>query len=98
MFRHHVLALHPPRFTNVDLIRPTAIVDELVFGQAPFGNFRANIGWHTRIVGHEVHQALLILRVFLQYFTSTTVAGLWIVVVAADVIRAERTVIVRIRL
>ena len=32
---HHILADHAARFAHVELVRPVAGVDELIFGQTP---------------------------------------------------------------
>ena len=35
VLRHHVIGDHPPRLADIELMRPIAVVDELVLGQAP---------------------------------------------------------------
>ena len=95
---HHVPADHPPRFADVDLVRPVAVVDELVPGEAPLAHRRPHVFRHARIVGDEVHQSLLVDLVFVDDLAAALVGGLGVVVVAADVVGAERTVVVRVGL
>src|SRR5690606_21598815 len=53
---------------------------------------------YARIIGHEIHQALLVGAVFVDDFTPPLVRCLGVVVVVADVVGAERPVVVGVGL
>jgi hypothetical protein len=89
---------HPPGLADVNLVRPVAVIGELVLGQAPAAHRFADIGRHPRVVGDEVVPALLVAPVLIQDLAAALVCRLGIIVVQADVVGAERTVVVGVGL
>ncbi len=77
---------------------PAAVVLEFVRGQPPPLHPLADLPGHARIVGDEVEPALLVVLVLFEYLAAPLVARLGIIVVLADVVRAHRPVVVRVRL
>ena len=63
---HDEVGDHPPGLADVDLVRPVAVVVELVLGQPVAGRLLADVLGHAGVVGEEVHQPLLILLVLLR--------------------------------
>ena len=63
-----------------------------------FAISRAHVLRHARIVGDEVEPALLIIHVLLDDLAPARVAGVGIILVAADVVGAERAVVVGVGL
>ena len=66
MFRHHQVADHASRLAHVDLVRPPAVVDELVAGQAESPHVIADPGRHARVGGEEMEQAAMVVLVLLR--------------------------------
>ncbi len=95
---HHVDAEHPPGLADIDLVGPVAVVGEFVLGQPPAAHRLADIVRHPRIVGQEVHQSLLVPLVFGDDLPPPLVGGVGVVVIEADVVRAEGAVVVRVGL
>ena len=79
-------------------MRPVVVIDEFVFRQTPLIELFPHVVRHARIVGQKVHQALLVDLVFLQNFPPALVRTFGIVVVEADVVGAERAVVVGVGL
>ena len=96
MLRHHELPDHTAGFAHVNLMRPVIVVRKLVLGQAPLAHGRPHLFGDARVVGHEIHQALLIPFVLADDLTATCIRCLGVIVVVADVVGAEGTVIVGI--
>src|SRR6185503_6521517 len=94
VFGHDENAFHAPRLAHVDLIRPIAVVGELIFGQAPLSEGGLNVLWHARIVGDEIETALLIGSVFAKNFPASFVTGFGVIVAITDIVSAHRAMIV----
>ena len=92
----HVIRNHPPRFSNIDLVRPVAVVGELVRSQAPLVHLISNPWRRARVVRQRPHQSLLITLMFSQNSVAFSVSGSWILVVQPKCIGTERAVVVRV--
>ena len=79
-------------------MRPVFVVLKLVGRQPPLVDLLAHVGRHALVVGHEIVQALLIVHVRLDDLAPALVGRVGVVVVEADVVGAERAVVVRVRL
>ena len=77
---------------------PASVVGKLIFGQPPFCHRLAHVLGDTWIVRHEVHQSLLVLLMFFDDLFAAFVVGFGVIVVHADIVSAERTMVVGIRL
>ena len=95
---HHVGADHPPGLADVELVRPVAVVGELVPGQAPRLKMPADLLRHARMVGQRPHQPLLVIDVLLPDAGAGGIVALGVVVVHADVVGGEGEVVVRVGL
>ena len=98
VLRHDVFADHASRFADVELVRPMIVVREFVFGESPFTHRLANVFRHAGIVGDEVEPTGLVIVVFLDDFLSSLVRRFGIIVIHADEIGAERSVIIGVGL
>ncbi len=95
---HHVVADHAAGFADVNLVRPVAVVGELVVAQPPLAHLLTHLLRHPLVVGDEVQQPLLVVAVFPDDLGAALVAGLRVVVVHADVVEAEGAVVIHVRL
>ena len=75
-------------------MRPVAVVGEFVFGESPLSKLCSDVVRHSRAVRQEVHQALLVDFVLFDDFQPAFIRCFRVVVVEADVVCAERTVVV----
>ena len=98
VFRHHIGTDHAAGFADVELMAPVAVVGKFILGQAPGLQLLLHLLGHARVIGHEPHQALLILAVLGDDLAAALVAGLGVVVIVADVVKAERPVVVGVGL
>ena len=85
VFGGDVLAYHSTRFANVDLVRPVAVVDKFILGQAPAVHLGLDLVWNAGIVGDEIHQTFLVGLVFRYDFPTSLVTGFGIVVVLSGI-------------
>ena len=97
MFGDHVLTNHAAGFANVELVGPVAVVDKLILGESPLLEFVLDVLGNAGVVGDKIHEALLVVFVFLDDFAATLVAGFGVVVVHSDVVGAEGAVVVLVR-
>ena len=79
-------------------MRPVAVVLELILRQPPSLHLRLHLLRHARVSCDEIEPALLISLMLADDLAPPLVGRLGIVVVKADVVRAERAVVVRVRL
>ena len=97
VFSHDNVADHAPCFADVELVGPVAIVSEFILRQAPFFQLVLHLLRHARVIGDEPEKALLVGSVLGDDLLAALVAGLGVIVVVADVIKAEWAVVVRVR-
>src|SRR5262245_5869462 len=79
-------------------MRPIAVVLEFVLGKAPAAHLFLHIFRHARIVGDKIEQAFLVGLVLSDDLAATFISRLGVIVVVADVVGAERPVIVGVGL
>ena len=73
---HHVVADHPPGLADVDLVRPVAVVGELVLRPGPSALISSRTFSGTpRVVGEELHQPLLVGHVLLDDLAAAVVVA-----------------------
>ena len=93
-----VVADHAAGFADVDLVWPVSVVGELVFGEAPFVDFFAEVGGDAGVVAEEPEEAFLVDFVFFDDGGAGGVVAIGVVVVHPDVIGGESAVVVGIGL
>jgi len=76
VFGHDQVAHHAPGLADVDLVRPAAVVGELVLRQTEALHVATHPFRHTRIGGEEVEQAAMVVLVLLCDLLALGVAGL----------------------
>ena len=89
MLGEHEVADHPPRLADVELMRPAAVVGELIPGQTEAFHVVAHLLRHARIGGEEMQQAAVVVLVVLRDFRPARVAGLGPFVARAGEVSAE---------
>src|SRR5690606_28448243 len=85
----HQIADHAAGFAHIDLVRPTAVVGELVLGQAETLHVGAHFLRHARVGGEEMEQAAVVVLVLFGDLLALGVAGLGPRVRSAGQIAAE---------
>ena len=95
---HDEITNHPPCLTDVDLMRPMAIVRKLILRQAPDLELPLDVFRHPGIRAVKPEPTFLVGFMFFENLTAMFIARFWIVVVETNVVRAHRAVIVRVRL
>ena len=98
ILRHHVFADHPARLTHINLVGPVAVVGKLIFGQPPFIHEFPNINGHTRVIRDKIHQTFLVDFMFAKDSGTPFIGSLRVIVVTANIVRAEGAVVVGIGL
>src|SRR5690606_16884422 len=94
---HYILSYHTASLTDVQLMWPIAIICKLILCQSPLCHFIPNFFRYFRIVRQEIHQPLLVIGMFLDDLLTAFVTGFGIIVIHADKIRTEWSVVVRVR-
>ena len=91
---HDVIGDHSSCLSDVELVGPVVVIDEFVFGQAPFVEVFADFVGHAGAVGERPHEAFLVVFVFCDNACSDFVVAVGVVVVAADVVGGDGEVVV----
>lgn len=94
VLRHYLRPRPPARLAEVERIGPIAVVRQFLLGQAPAAHRPADILRNPGIVGQEVHQTFLVGLLFPDDLATPRLGRLGIIVVPADVVGAERTMVV----
>ena len=94
VLRRDVIADHAAGFANIQLVRPIAIVHELVLREAPPIHTCLNFFRHARVVCEEPQESFLVNFVLLDDSLPRGVVAIGVLVVHADIICAKRPVIV----
>ena len=95
---HHIVGDHPPALADIELMGPVVVVDKLILGQAEPLEVLLDFLGNPRVVGECPHQSLLVAAVVGDDPLAVGVAALDIPHVAADVVGADREVVVGVGL
>ena len=98
MFGHHKIADHSPRLAHVNLMRPVAVVGELVLRQTETRRLLAHVRRHARIRAEKMKQAAQVILVRLRDPHSLFDCSFRPAVRAAEHVGRDRPAVVEVKL